>query len=194
MDSTVVFSFSRSDSVGEQSDEANSTGSDSPNPDRSDGNSLSAEGSGSQSDQDIGESAIGSSDIQLDLDNQASSDSDSPASAERVTEHLSESTPIHHHHHRQRPAGGVGSGTPAAGPVRVSGKRVGPWSFGGASAPRCKLLHEGDIQLCRLNHTRTIVSKIMNSKYLRRWESHHLILNDSEIQSQTVSRAAAGLT
>ncbi|KAH3777131.1 hypothetical protein DPMN_178568, partial [Dreissena polymorpha] len=48
---------------------------------------------------------------------------------------------------------------------------------------RFKLIHEGDIQLCRLNHTRTIVSKIMNSKYLRRWESHHIILDENEIQS-----------
>ncbi|ESO82820.1 hypothetical protein LOTGIDRAFT_80178, partial [Lottia gigantea] len=52
--------------------------------------------------------------------------------------------------------------------------------------PKCKLLSEGDIQVCRLNHTRTIVSKIMNSKYLRRWESHHIILDHNVIRSQTV--------
>ena len=52
---------------------------------------------------------------------------------------------------------------------------------------RFKLLHEGNIQVCRLNHTRTIISKIMNSKYLRRWESHRLVLKNSEIQSYTVS-------
>ena len=54
------------------------------------------------------------------------------------------------------------------------------------AGPKFKLLHEGDIQLCRLNHTRTIVSKIMNSKYLRRWESHHLELGDGEVRSLTV--------
>ena len=53
--------------------------------------------------------------------------------------------------------------------------------------PKFKLINEGDIQVCRLNHTRTIVSKIMNSKYLRRWESHHLMLSESEIKSTTVS-------
>ncbi|XP_064610749.1 LOW QUALITY PROTEIN: C-Maf-inducing protein-like [Liolophura sinensis] len=53
------------------------------------------------------------------------------------------------------------------------------------TGPRYKLIHEGDIQVCRLNHTRTIVSKIMNSKYLRRWECHHLILAQSEICSET---------
>jgi len=58
---------------------------------------------------------------------------------------------------------------------------------GGGGTSRCKLLSEGDIQLCRLNHTRTIVSKIMNSKYLRRWESHHLLLDSCEIRSNTVA-------
>ncbi|KAL3859122.1 hypothetical protein ACJMK2_009354 [Sinanodonta woodiana] len=50
---------------------------------------------------------------------------------------------------------------------------------------RFKLIHEGETQVCRLNHTRTIVSKIMNSKYLRRWESHRVILEKSEIRSVT---------
>ncbi|KAK3086918.1 hypothetical protein FSP39_025386 [Pinctada imbricata] len=52
--------------------------------------------------------------------------------------------------------------------------------------PRFKLIHEGDIQICRLNHTRTIVSKIMNSRYLRRWESHHIVLGKNDIRSATV--------
>jgi len=56
-----------------------------------------------------------------------------------------------------------------------------------ACQQRFKLIHEGDIQACRLNHTRTIVSKIMNSKYLRRWESHHIILGQNEIHSSVVS-------
>mgnify|MGYP001549695570 CR=1 FL=1 len=72
--------------------------------------------------------------------------------------------------------------TPPASPVANG--------HGGSSSkpqgPRFKLLHEGDIQVCRLNHTRTIVSKIMNSKYLRRWESHRLMLGTTEITSSTV--------
>lgn len=52
---------------------------------------------------------------------------------------------------------------------------------------RFKLINEGDIQVCRLNHTRTIVSKIMNSKYLRRWESHHIILGGNDMKSSMVS-------
>ena len=59
---------------------------------------------------------------------------------------------------------------------------------GCAAGQRYRLLLEGDVQLCRLNHTRTVVSKIMNSKYLRRWEGHHLVLGSSEITSSTVSR------
>jgi hypothetical protein len=54
------------------------------------------------------------------------------------------------------------------------------------TGPKYKLIQEGDIQVCRLNHTRTIVSKIMNSKYLRRWESHHLQLDEADIRSATV--------
>ncbi|XP_076449363.1 C-Maf-inducing protein-like [Babylonia areolata] len=48
-----------------------------------------------------------------------------------------------------------------------------------------KLITEADIQVCRLNHTSTIVSKIMNSKYLRRWETHKIVLDHSEIRSTT---------
>lgn len=51
--------------------------------------------------------------------------------------------------------------------------------------PRYKLINEGDILICRLNHTRTIVSKIMNSRYLRRWELHKIYLDKTEICSAT---------
>ncbi|KAJ8303258.1 hypothetical protein KUTeg_019654 [Tegillarca granosa] len=50
---------------------------------------------------------------------------------------------------------------------------------------RYKLLSEGDIQICKLNHTRTIVSKIMNSRYLRRWERHKLVLGKTDIYTLT---------
>ena len=53
--------------------------------------------------------------------------------------------------------------------------------------PKHKLISEADVQVCRLNHTRTIVSKIMNSRYLRRWESHRVVLEHNEIKSNTVS-------
>jgi len=79
------------------------------------------------------------------------------------------------------------SGAPGVRAARSHGGSVAAWAHGaGGGTSRCKLLSEGDIQLCRLNHTRTIVSKIMNSKYLRRWESHHLLLDSCEIRSTTV--------
>ena len=74
----------------------------------------------------------------------------------------------------------------SGGSKRTPGSPV-VWGHGVGGTSRCKLLSEGDIQLCRLNHTRTIVSKIMNSKYLRRWESHRLLLDSCEIRSNTVT-------
>lgn len=70
-----------------------------------------------------------------------------------------------------------------AGPGRRS-----PHPCGGM---RYKLLHEGDIQVCVLRHPRTFLSKILTSKFLRRWEPHHLTLTDSCLTSATVSTAPA---
>lgn len=50
-----------------------------------------------------------------------------------------------------------------------------------------KLIHEGDIQVCRLNHNNTLLSKILSSKFLRKWESHHVVLADYHLYSTTVS-------
>ncbi|XP_057377088.1 C-Maf-inducing protein-like [Daphnia carinata] len=50
-----------------------------------------------------------------------------------------------------------------------------------------KLLSEGDIQLCRVTHSGTVLGKILSSKFLRRWETHHLYLNDAQISSKTPS-------
>lgn len=54
------------------------------------------------------------------------------------------------------------------------------------AGPRFKPLEEGDIQVCYLNHTRTLVSKILSSKFLRRWETHHLYLNDACLSPKSV--------
>uniref|UniRef100_A0A8C4RC17 C-Maf inducing protein n=1 Tax=Eptatretus burgeri TaxID=7764 RepID=A0A8C4RC17_EPTBU len=50
---------------------------------------------------------------------------------------------------------------------------------------RYKLLHEGDLQLCLLRHPRSVLSKLLSSKLLRRWEPHRLVLTDSCICSGT---------
>ncbi|XP_046629601.1 C-Maf-inducing protein-like [Neodiprion virginianus] len=57
----------------------------------------------------------------------------------------------------------------------------------GPAGPRFKPLEEGDIQVCYLNHTRTLVSKILSNKFLRRWETHHLYLNDACLSSRTLT-------
>lgn len=51
---------------------------------------------------------------------------------------------------------------------------------------RYKLLQEGDIQVCVIRHPRTFLSKILTSKFLRRWEPHHLTLADNSVASATV--------
>ncbi|XP_044515517.1 C-Maf-inducing protein [Gracilinanus agilis] len=50
---------------------------------------------------------------------------------------------------------------------------------------RYKLLQEGDIQVCVIRHPRTFLSKILTSKFLRRWEPHHLTLADNSLASAT---------
>ena len=54
--------------------------------------------------------------------------------------------------------------------------------------PKFKLIHEGDIQVCRLNHSRTLISKVLSSKFLRRWEAHHVYLGEFQMYSATVSQ------
>ncbi|XP_046395033.1 uncharacterized protein LOC124162504 isoform X2 [Ischnura elegans] len=53
------------------------------------------------------------------------------------------------------------------------------------SGPRFKLLAEGDVQVCVVQHCRGLVGKVLASKFLRRWEMHHLYLNDTCISSKT---------
>lgn len=83
---------------------------------------------------------------------------------------------------------GVISITPPESPaLGYNNNRVHHHNKSAAAAVKFKLLLEGDVQVCRLNHTRTIISKIMNSRYLRRWESQHLVLGDSDIRTAEVT-------
>lgn len=52
--------------------------------------------------------------------------------------------------------------------------------------PKFKLLSEGDIQVCKVKHGQNLMSKLTSSKLLRRWETHHIYLNDLCISSKTV--------
>ncbi|XP_051159693.1 C-Maf-inducing protein-like [Leptopilina boulardi] len=74
----------------------------------------------------------------------------------------------------------------SAGFLTTSGSSS-PSPSPGPAGPRFKPLEEGDIQVCYLNHTRTLVSKILSSKFLRRWETHHLYLNDACLSSKALS-------
>uniref|UniRef100_A0ACB8E9H1 Uncharacterized protein n=1 Tax=Sphaerodactylus townsendi TaxID=933632 RepID=A0ACB8E9H1_9SAUR len=65
---------------------------------------------------------------------------------------------------------------PGAAPCRRGGHCTGM---------RYKLLQEGDIQVCSVRHPRTFLSKILTSKFLRRWEPHHLTLADNSLASAT---------
>lgn len=51
---------------------------------------------------------------------------------------------------------------------------------------RFKLLVEGDVHVCKLAHSRNVISKILSSKLLRRWKAHRLVLTDTDIYSTTV--------
>ncbi|XP_065210938.1 C-Maf-inducing protein-like [Planococcus citri] len=56
------------------------------------------------------------------------------------------------------------------------------------TGPRFKLLKEGDIQVCYLDHTRTVLSKILSFKFLRHFELHRLYLNESRISPKNPTR------
>jgi len=56
-----------------------------------------------------------------------------------------------------------------------------------AAAAKFRLLSDGEANICRLYDSKTVIRKIMNSRCLRRWESHHLVLGPVEIYATTVS-------
>jgi hypothetical protein len=49
-----------------------------------------------------------------------------------------------------------------------------------------KLLIDGVVQVCRVPHAKNIIEKIRFSRFLRRWEEHHINLEHSEITSEIV--------
>lgn len=51
---------------------------------------------------------------------------------------------------------------------------------------RYKLLTDGVVQICRVPHAKNIIEKIRFSRFLRRWEDHHIHLEQSELTSKTV--------
>lgn len=86
-----------------------------------------------------------------------------------------------------------GDGSHYSAVASTSSERPGSPSCTASGPASChhgtkfQLMHEGDIQLCRLHHSRTVISKILSSKFLRRWESHKVVLGTSEMSSKTPS-------
>ncbi|TGZ50760.1 C-Maf-inducing protein [Temnothorax longispinosus] len=64
---------------------------------------------------------------------------------------------------------------------------LSPRSRSGPAGPCFKLFEDGDVQVCYLNQIRTFLKKTLCSKFLRRWETHHLYLNDCCLFSKTLS-------
>lgn len=52
---------------------------------------------------------------------------------------------------------------------------------------RYPLMTEGDVLLCRINHHRSLLQKIIYSSMLRRWESHKVVLSENHLYSYSVS-------
>ena len=59
-------------------------------------------------------------------------------------------------------------------------------AYSTGSNTRYALLNEGDVQICRINHHRSLLQKIIYSRPLRRWESHRIILSDNHLYSCSV--------
>lgn len=59
-------------------------------------------------------------------------------------------------------------------------------SLGSVPCLKYKLLKEGQVQICRVQHSRNVFSKIASSKFMRRWETHQLILERDEIVAKIV--------
>lgn len=59
-------------------------------------------------------------------------------------------------------------------------------SLGSVPCLKYKLLKEGQVQVCRVQHSRNVFSKIASSKFMRRWETHQLMLERDEIVAKIV--------
>ncbi|XP_035704449.1 C-Maf-inducing protein isoform X2 [Folsomia candida] len=65
-------------------------------------------------------------------------------------------------------------------------------SSGCSAGPKFKLVTEGDVQVCKVKHGNNLMDKFIGSKLLRRWETHHIYLNDSCISSKTAVGSLSG--
>lgn len=94
--------------------------------------------------------------------------------------------PLSQHDHLDRTSAGnvicLVANSPASSPsnhlcLLANGRRI---------QQRYKLLTDGLVQVCRVPHAKNIIEKIRFSRFLRRWEEHHIQLEHNEICSRTV--------
>jgi hypothetical protein len=52
---------------------------------------------------------------------------------------------------------------------------------------RIKLILEGDLHICKLQHSRNVFGKLLNSKLLRRWKMYNVVLKENEIFAKMVT-------
>lgn len=82
---------------------------------------------------------------------------------------------------------GASATTPS--PATTTSKSIScPTISNPSNGTKLKFVREGQIQICKLNHPRTVLGKLTSSKLLRRWENHFLVLDDDEISSKTVKK------
>lgn len=55
-----------------------------------------------------------------------------------------------------------------------------------STGTRYPLVNEGECQVCRISHQKSLLQKIIFSKPLRKWENHRIVLSDSHVTSCTV--------
>ena len=95
------------------------------------------------------------------------------------------------HYHSLHQADSISLGTPAMNCVAAASNTTTPSALcmlvnGRRVQQHYKLLLDGIVQVCRVPHAKNIIEKIRFSRFLRRWEEHHINLDPSEITSTTV--------
>jgi len=56
-----------------------------------------------------------------------------------------------------------------------------------SNGTRYLLVSEGECQVCRTSHPKNILQKLLHSTHWRKWETHKLILSESNLTSSNVS-------
>lgn len=74
----------------------------------------------------------------------------------------------------------------ATGPVHSTANGLCLSANGRRNQQRYKLVTDGVVQICRVPHAKNIIEKIRFSRFLRRWETHYINLNQNDISSETV--------